>query len=101
MFRHPFKKNEETPLDGLINDILIRMSQLSPDADEYEDLITQLERLHDLKTKQRPAAVSGDTKAIVIGNLVGILLIVAYEQKHAMTSKSFTQIVRPKTPTIQ
>jgi hypothetical protein len=33
---------------------------------------------------------------MILGNLMGILVIVAYEQKHVMTSKGFSQLIRPK-----
>ena len=98
MFRHPFKKDEETALDVLIADVLSRMKTLDPCADEYTDLMLVLKNLQELKDAERPPRVSEDTKMIVIGNLLGILLIIAYEQKHAITSKGFQQILRLKTP---
>lgn len=55
-----------------------------------------LEGLHRLKAEERRPPVSRDTMLLVAGNLLGILVIVAYEQRHVMTSKGFTQIIRPK-----
>lgn len=99
MFRHLFKKKEETALDVLVDDILLRMAKLDPYSEEYTELMNALERLYKLKVGEQPRRVSGDTFALIVGNLVGIVIVVAYEQKHVITSKAFAQILRPKTPT--
>ncbi len=65
-------------------------------SDEYSKLMAYLERLNEVKARERRDPVSRDTVALVVGNLVGILLIVAYEQKHVMSTKGFNQIIRPK-----
>jgi hypothetical protein len=33
---------------------------------------------------------------VVLGNLLGILIIVAYEEKHVITSKAMPLFIRPK-----
>lgn len=89
-------KKDETPIDVLITNVLSEMDEKGPYSSEYPQLMTTLERLYEVKAKDGFNRVSSDTVAIVVGNLMGILLIVAYEQKHVMTSKGFTQIIRPK-----
>ena len=91
-----FKKDKSTPLDWQIDAILDEMQSIGVYSPEYPTMITYLERLKEAKTKTRRAPVNRDTLVIVGGNLLGILLIVAYEQKHVMTSKGFGQILRPK-----
>ena len=82
------KKNEL--LDTQINAVLRNMSDIGLDnTEEYSKKLVYLERLHEIKAKNRPARVSGDTMAIVVGNLVGILIIVMYEQKHVLSTKAF------------
>lgn len=95
-----FRKNEVTKTDALIDAVLEEMHTVGVDAPEYQNLLTYLERLHEVKAKERRAPVSRDTMLLVGGNLMGILLIVAYEQKHVMTSKGFNQIIRPRTENI-
>lgn len=90
-----FKK--PTPIDTEIDMVLKEMRSAGVKSDDYAVLMTKLERLHELKAKERKERVSRDTMALVLGNLAGIVLIVAYEQKHVITSKGFTQIIRPKT----
>lgn len=96
MLRQFFKSEMPTQIDGLIDAVLDEMHKKGVLSDEYPNLMTFLERLHEIKAKQRRDVVSRDTLALILGNLTGILLIVAYEQKHVLTSKGFTQIIRPK-----
>lgn len=98
MFRRFFKKETDTPLDRQIDAVLDQMKKSKVTSEEYSSLITHLERLNELKAKERRIRVSPDTWALVAGNLLGILLIVAYEQKHVMTSRGFTQLIQPKRP---
>ena len=62
------------------------MNMYGPDTEEYPRLMDNLERL--VRLKEIKPRVSPDTMAIVVGNLFGILIIVAYEQKHVMVSKA-------------
>lgn len=90
--------NKPTPLDGQIDAVLKKMQALGVDHEEYPKMLSQLERLYALKAKAKPTRVSRDTLALVLGNLFGVILIVAYEQKHVMTSKALNQLNRPPLP---
>ncbi len=91
-----FRNEKPSPVDDHIKIILDEMLLSGPDSEEYPKLLNGLERLYTLKAKERRQPVSSDTIALVAGNLMGILLIVAYEQKHVMTSKGFGHIIKPK-----
>lgn len=69
--------------------LLKEMTEYGPGTEEYAKALEYLERLNKMKTSDRPSRVSGDTIAIVLGNLAGILIIVMYEQKHVLVSKAF------------
>lgn len=96
MLRRFFKDEPNAALESQIDAVLEEMQEEGVDSDKYPKLMTYLERLHKLKAGERRTPVSRDTIAIVAGNLLGILVIVAYEQKHVMTSKGFTQLIRTK-----
>lgn len=92
-----FLSNDSTTLvDGQIDAVLKEMQTIGVNSDKYPEMLAYLERLNDIKKEERLAPVSRDTIALIFGNLMGILLIVAYEQKHVMTSKGFSQIIRPR-----
>lgn len=88
----PFKPEQPTALDDEIKSVLDEMSRKGPLSEEYPQLMKSLERLYELKTKNRRERVSRDTMFIVGGNLAGILLIAAYEQYHPMMSKGMSFI---------
>lgn len=96
MLKHFFKNETTGPVDEQIAKILIEMDNIGVTAPEYPTMMAYLERLYEVKAKERPKPVNRETIALVAGNLLGILVIVAYEQKHVMTSKGFSQIIRPR-----
>lgn len=92
-----FSKEETTiSVDRQIETVLDRMSTIGLASEEYKTMMDHLERLYEMKAKARPNRVSRDTIVLVVGNLLGIIVIVAYEQKHVMTSKGLSQLIRPK-----
>lgn len=98
MLRQLFRREDTTHIDPLIDEVITQMHTIGVDSPEYDNMLKYLERLKKLKTHERREIVSPDTIAIIVGNLAGILLIVAYEQKHVITSKGFTQILRLGRP---
>lgn len=95
MLKYFVKNDEATALQKLIDKVELEMHHTDVNSEEFAKLATQLERLYDIKTKGRDF-ISRDTLAVIAGNLAGILLIVAYEQKHVMNSKGLPQLIRPR-----
>lgn len=94
-----FFTNESTsPVDVQIDAVLDEMLRIGPDNEEYPKMLENLERLYKIKEGDRRDPVSKDTIALVLGNLLGIMVIVAYEQRHVITSQGFKQLIRPKLP---
>lgn len=91
-----FKRDKTTPIDENITDVLTEMKTVGVDDEGYPKLMTLLERLYEIKAKQSRSPVSSDTLATIVGSFLNILLIVAYEQKHVMTSMGFRHIIKPK-----
>jgi hypothetical protein len=93
-----FWQEKESIFDEQIAEILTHMNATGPGTQEYAELLQNLERLTSMKEKSKNIMrVSPDTIAVVAGNLLGILIIVAYEQNHALTSKGMN-FVKPKNP---
>lgn len=91
------KQDNQQALELLLSRVTDAMLTTDPSTEEYAELLGQLERLTKLKAKDKPQRVSRDTLAVIAANLVGILIIVAYEQKHVVTSKAFGNVLKPKT----
>jgi hypothetical protein len=92
-----FWKEEPSVLDEPIAKVLTEMNMYGPETEEFKTALEHVERLIKLKAEERPKRVSQDTIWIVAGNLLGILVIVAYEQKHAMVSKGMGLLLKTKS----
>lgn len=90
-----FVKEKPSILDEPIAKVLDEMNMMGPDSEEYTKMIDHLERLVRMK-QERNNRVTPDTMAIVAGNLLGILIIVAYEQKHVVVSKGLGFVLKSR-----
>lgn len=90
----------ESVLDEQIDKLLSHMNECDPSTEKYSGYLADVERLIRLKKEEKINRVSPDTLAIVLGNLIGILVIVAYEQKHVVTSRGIGFVMRPNSPKI-
>jgi hypothetical protein len=88
---------EKTTLETIIATVESAMQETEVNSSEYSELMTKLERLYKIRAGERQSPVSRDTLALISGNLAGILLIIAYEQRNVITTKAFGQIIRPRT----
>lgn len=93
-----FRRGGPSKYDAPIEKALASMETYDTDDAEFADALNFLERLTKLKEAEKPNVrkVSPDTLALVLGNLAGILVIVAYEQKHVMTSVAKGFILKVK-----
>jgi len=65
--------------------LLVDLTMLDPAGNEYKQTLKMLERLEKLKPRFRPSV---DTIITASASLLGILIIVAYEEKHVFASKA-------------
>lgn len=89
-------QTKPTALDIAIDEALAQLQGIAVDSDEYTKKMEKITELYKLKEKNTPAAVSADTKAIVAGNLLGILMILHYERVHVVTSKALSFVLKPR-----
>jgi hypothetical protein len=87
-------KPEKTELDKAIDELFLEMRGFTAETEEYAAMVDQLLKLYALKSKDEKSRLSPDTMLIVAGNLVGIVMIVAYEQKNVATSKALNFITK-------
>lgn len=83
---------EPSLLDLAIDTVLKQMDDLTPDSDEYAKMVTQLEKLHKMKTEGSPKPVSRDVWVTTSANLVGIVLIIAHERIAVITTKALAML---------
>jgi len=87
-------RDEESGLKKAIDEVIREMARRSSDSDEYAKMVDQLSKLYSLKEIDSPGRVSPDTLAIVIGNLIGIILIVGHERTNVVTSKALSFVMK-------
>lgn len=92
-------KRHDPLLDENIDMFLENMLVLGVNAEEYKEQLTVVERLNKLKAGNPEKKLSHDTIAMVLGNVVCVVIIVAYEQKHVMASKAMSFVSRLTTRT--
>jgi hypothetical protein len=88
------KAPEPSGLDLAIAEVLREMQGFTADADEYAKMVDQLTKLYAMKTTDCPNRLSKDTLAIVIGNVLGIVVIVGFERTNILTSKAIHLLFR-------
>ena len=91
-----FKKTREDGFDKQIKRILDDMDMFGPGSEEYDKLLKELKKVMKLKDSKKSKGIDPNTVVLVVGNLVGILIIVMYEEKHVITSKAFSVFVKSK-----
>ena len=95
MLKDIFKKRPSV-LDGSIDRVVLQMEHKQPDSDEYGGLLTSLDRLMTLRNEDKRSRVSTDTLVIAGANILGILIIVGYEQAHVVASRGLQLLLRTK-----
>lgn len=96
MLRQLVAKKKESMLDESIQRVLNDLGQANPETEKYSELLANLERLITLRDREKRGRVSPDTMAIVVTNLLGILIIVGYEQRHVWASKAIPFLLKTK-----
>jgi hypothetical protein len=87
----------DSELDEPIDKLLEELRAYDPNSTEFAAAMEHLETLTKMRAEEHRFPVSPETMALVVGNLVGILIIVGYEQKHVVTSKAMTMLNRPSS----
>ena len=89
-------KDKRSNLDKEIDEILLKMSKMDKLSKEYLELVKILEVLYAARGKnyEPRKRISPDTLLLVGANLLGIALILGYEQINSVTSKALGFVVR-------
>lgn len=92
----PFSNKQDNPLDLIIEEAVAALATMTVGSKEATEQMKHLSELYALKEKTNPSRrVSPDAVLTVLGSLLGIVIIVAYEHGHVVTTKALSQL--PKT----
>ena len=91
-------KPEPTELEKTLSDLMREMASLNGDSPEYANMAENLVKLYKLKEVDQDSKkqLSYDAILAASANIAGILIIVGYEHKNALSSKAlgFVQKLR-------
>ena len=91
---------KETQFDSEIERVLYELNGEKMGTDDYSKRLVYLERLAELRQKERPERISRDTYIVAGAGIIQVILIVFAEHNHVMVSKAFGLIHKPKTRSI-
>lgn len=89
-----FKPPDDSGLQKVIDDHIAQMKDEPVTSDDYPKMVQHLTELYSLKEK--PQRLDPNTAAIVLGNILGIILIVGHERAHVITTRAKDFILRLK-----
>lgn len=83
------KRDKRTNLEKEIENVILAMGKLEASSKEYSTMAANLELLHKAQTVEVNRKQSRNNAILVFsGNLIGIVLILCYEQASSITSKA-------------
>lgn len=88
-----FTKKKQTKLEKEISLVLDKLKKEDVGTEEYQNILDHLSKLYEMKQKDK-SSISPDTVAVVVGNLLGIILILKHEELNVITSKALGFVIR-------
>ena len=88
------KRDKRTNLEKEIHSVLDEMAALDPDSKDYSDMMNNLGKLFDAKSKEKDRKISPDTIVIVACSLLEIVLMLNYEKTGVITSKALGFVIK-------
>lgn len=96
MFGRTPQDNDSKLLDPAMTRILNEMEVYGPDSPEYPILLAQLEKVMEIRASKDKRRITPDTLVLAGANVLGILIIVAYEHAHVITSKAKDYVLKTR-----
>ncbi len=91
------KKQEAAQLDAAVAALLAEMLMYGPECPEFQTRLEQMEKVNKVRmTRSVLKSLNSDTLLIVGGNLLGILIIVGYEQRGVVTTAAKNFLLKTK-----
>ena len=88
------KWNGRTNLEKEIDGVLDIMSKGDPSSAEYTAMAKNLEVLYKARNEEKSHKIKPDTVLVVAANLLGIVLILGYEETNIIRSKAMSFVLK-------
>ena len=91
------RESQPTPLDDLIEDAYAALKGMDESTEAYTDSLRNLEKLLEINaTEKKRTTPSPEAVLSAVTSLGGIAMILLFEQKHVITTKSLSMLPRNK-----
>jgi hypothetical protein len=98
MFKFLRPQEKTSVIDPVIETLISEMAGYDASDEAYTTAALNLKTLIEAKAVEpKPDRVSLDTVTVVAANLIGIVMILAFEKNGIITSKSMSLLNRPRT----
>jgi hypothetical protein len=87
---------DPSPLDLEIDRATRALKSHQFGSAEYKTLLVIIDELNKQKGKNASPPISRDTLAVIVGNLLGILMIIKHEHVNVVTSRAMGLLLKPK-----
>ena len=81
-------------IEDEVQHVLTKLSTLDPDSEEYGKAARNLQALYEARSKRPSKIIEADTIVLALTNILGIVLILNYEQIHVVSSKAISFIAK-------
>lgn len=88
------KQKNKTNIEKEINRLIFQAGCEEPDSEKYSKIVEEVERLCKAKSYETEKSISPDTVLTVIGSILGIILILGYEQVGVISSKALGFVIK-------
>lgn len=87
-------KRKKSMLDREIDHAYERLKNLDPADEEYAKIVTNLQKLNEMKQSKKAYGVSNETWVKIGANLLGIGMILHAEETKIVTSKAINFVLK-------
>jgi len=94
--KNPFKPTEPSSLEKEIERLFVKLANLPEASEEYDRVSNQVKKLYPLKETDSKKKVSADVLVGAATNLIGIGMVLNYEQLRVITTKAAFSLVGKK-----
>ena len=93
MFKLTKQKNK-TNIEKEINRLIFEAGCEEPDSERYSKIVDGVEKLCKAKSYEAEKSISPDAVLTVVGSILGIFLIIGYEQVGVISSKALGFVIK-------
>ena len=90
------RPQSKTLVDKELDRLFSDLRDHDVDSEKYAAILDRIVKLHKLQAEEKPKQVSPDTLVLAGTNILGILIILKFEQLNIITTKAMSFVQKPR-----